>query len=54
MPLVTTVTRVKAKTGCVDELVDALRGSDNVNSVSLCNLISSKVMQVFLLLPKQC
>ena len=34
MPLVTTVTRFKAKTGCVDELVDALRGFDNVNSVS--------------------
>ena len=34
MPLVTTATRFKAKTCCVDELVDALRSFDNVNSVS--------------------
>ena len=32
--LVTTVTRFKAKIGCVDQLVDALRTFDNSNSVS--------------------
>ena len=48
MPLVTTVTRFKAKTGCVDELVDALRGFDNVNSVSwqILALEENKVVSV--------
>ena len=30
MPLVTTVTRFKAKTGCVDELVDASKCLKNI------------------------
>ena len=34
MTLVTTVTRFKAKTGCLDQLVDALRAFDNSNSIS--------------------
>lgn len=34
MPLVTTATRFKAKTGYVDELVDALWSFDNKKSVS--------------------
>ncbi len=34
MPLVTTVTRFKAKGGCEDQLVEALRSFDNSNSVS--------------------
>ena len=34
MSLVTTVTRFKAKKGCEDQLVEALRSFDNSNSVS--------------------
>ena len=34
MSLVTTVTRFKAKEGCEDQLVEALRSFDNSNSVS--------------------
>ena len=35
MPLLKIVTRFKAKSGCVDQLYDALRSFDNSNSVFL-------------------
>ena len=48
MSLVTTVTRFKAKEGCEDQLVEALRSFDNSNSVSwqILSLEANEILSI--------